>query len=63
MSSTHGDGAYSDWASLYAFWKHPHKYTLMYALVVLLNPFKLIIDTGTSTGSGDDKSQEASTAV
>lgn len=63
MSSTHVDGAYSGWASLYAFWKHPHKYTLMYALVVLLNPFKLIIDTGISTGNGHGKSQEASTAV
>lgn len=63
MSSTHVDGAYSGWASLYAFWKHPREYTLMYALVVLLNPFKLITDIGTSTGNGDDKSQDASTAV
>lgn len=63
MSSTHGDGAYSGWASLYALWKHPRKYTVMYALVVLLNPFKLTIDTGITTGNGDDKSQEASTAV
>lgn len=52
-----------DGASLYALWKHPRKYTLMYALVVLLNPFKLTIDTGITTGNGDDKSQEASTAV